>query len=101
MVQEQICSLVGLWLLFVEKASIPKARAGVVYRQSYKRFVIEHFVEDVRNIDWCSVYSADDPEASLAAFINIFMEIVSRHGPMKKFTAKTKIDKWIDSPLKN
>ena len=29
-------------------------------------------------------------EVSLTAFMNIFMEIVDRHAPMKKFTAKAK-----------
>lgn len=60
------------------KAKTPKARAKVVYRRSYKRFAKNHCVEDVRNVDWNGGYTADNPEVSLTAFMNIFMETVKR-----------------------
>ena len=37
------------------------------------------FVENVRNVDWIGVYSADEPEVSLTALMNIFMRTVNRH----------------------
>ena len=64
------------WLLSVERL---KARVKAVYRRSYKRFANEQFVEDVRNMDWNGVYSADDPEVSFIVFMNIFMGIVNKH----------------------
>lgn len=42
------------------KVKIPKARAKVVYRWTYKRSANDQFVEYVRNVDWNGVYSADD-----------------------------------------
>lgn len=54
-----------------------------------KRFLNGHFVEDVSNVDWNDVYSANDPEVSLTAFMDIFIEIVNRYTPMKKSIAKS------------
>lgn len=75
---------------------IPKARVKVVYRRSYKRFLNGHFVEDVSNVDWNDVYSANDPEVSLTAFMDIFIKIVNRYAPMKKSIAKSNIAQWTD-----
>lgn len=59
--------------------------------QSYNRFDNDNFGEDVMNVDQHGVYSADDPEVSLTAFMNVFMQIVNIHAHMKRFTAETQL----------
>lgn len=46
------------------------------------------------------MYAADDPNVSLREFMNVFMNIVNLHTPMKKFTVKSRAASWINEEIK-
>ena len=60
----------------------------IILKRAYKRFIENNFIVDVGKIDWNGVYKADDPEISLNEFMNVFMKIVNKHTPMKKFSSE-------------
>lgn len=82
------------------KFKVPKSGPKVIYKRSYKGFIEDRFLADVGRIDWKGVYAAEDPDISLKEFMNVFMNIVNLHTPMKKFTVKSKSAPWIDEEIK-
>lgn len=85
----------------VRKAKVPKPGPKVIFKRSYKRFNQEQFVQDVKNVCWSEMLSKTDPEVALGIFYEIFLPLVEKHAPLKKFTVENVRSPWLDSELKD
>ena len=52
-------------MAITRKTKIPKCKVNIVHKRMFKKFIPEHFLVDVGDIDWIDVYAAEEPESSL------------------------------------
>lgn len=105
---EHCCSAISVPLGFTDhnlvaisrKTKIPKSGTNVVFKRSLKHFSDSCFLDECQHIDLSDVYTENDPEMALDLFQNIFMKIVNKNAPLRKFTCKSKTAPWIDDHLK-
>ena len=61
-----------------------------------------NFVEDIKNIDWSTVYCQDNPNSAYDNFINNIKKCYEKCFPLWQLSRKRNKDKpWITSGLKN
>jgi hypothetical protein len=70
----------------------------IVYKQSYNRFCIDSYVENVKNICWSEMCNEEHPDTVLEAFMKLHLALTDRH--IKNLTVKTAKSPWIDDELK-
>lgn len=84
----------------VRKTKVPKPGPKVIFERSYKMFNQDNFIEDVKNVRWSNVLSEKDPEKALGKFWEIFMPLVEKHAPLRKFTVRNVRTPWLANELK-
>lgn len=77
-----------------------KETPRIAYSRSYKHFCSEKFVHDFRKLEWLNVLSETNPEIALLKFESIFLPIVEKHAPLKKYTIRKQCCPWRDNELK-
>ncbi len=88
-------------IAYVRKTKVPKAGPKVVFRRSVKSFCVEAFLEDVKNLGWESVLVKQDPDDTLEGFNTLFLQVLEKHAPLRKYTVRSKRSPWLDSELRN
>jgi len=73
---------------------------AVLLKRSYKLFKNDKFIEDVQAICWSDVLAASNPETALFIFNKLFLSLIDKHAPLKKFTVRNKVTPWLDDELK-
>ena len=78
----------------------PKPKANIISTRSYRSFNEASFLSEIEGVDWSIVSQELNPEIAVNKFMNLFMNIVNRHAPVKKFTVKNRPAPWLDSNLR-
>ena len=88
-------------IAYVRKTKVPKSGPRVTLRRSMKHFNEDAFVNGVGNICWESVLGKQDPNDALDEFNRLFLQVLERHAPLRKYNVSSKQSSWLDSELKN
>ncbi len=82
------------------RTKMPKPGPKVIMKRSYKNFDELKFREEVSGLCWSDVLMETNPNSALMKFNNVFMKVVEKHAPMKKFTVRSISTPWLDNELK-
>ena len=80
---------------------VPKPKAKIILTRSYKRFNENAFIDEISRVNWNMVCNVADPEAALDLFMSLFMNVVNKYAPLKKFMVKNKSAPWLDQNLRS
>ena len=69
-------------------------------KRSYKNFIEEDFLREVREISWWEVYASDDVDIAVDIFTKRLTDILDRMAPIKKFQTRTRYAAWVSDELK-
>ena len=69
-------------------------------KRSYKTFVEEDFLRDLRTVDWSEVYQSDDPDTSTEIFTRKFIDVLNLNAPWIVFQQKKHYKPWITENTK-
>lgn len=82
------------------RTKMPKPGPKVIMKRSYKNFDQIKFREEVSGLCWSEVLMETNPDSALMKFNNVFMKVVEKHAPIKKFTVRSINTPWLDNELK-
>lgn len=88
-------------IAIVRKTKLPKPSPKIFFKRVFKNFKVECFVEEVKTLPLSRVQlETKNAEKALDIFNDLFMPVVEKHAPMKKFTACSCRTPWLDNELK-
>lgn len=87
-------------IVIVRNTIVAKMGAKIIFKRSYKMFNQDSFVEEIKNICWSDVLSTNNPRDALTNFDEIFMPLVEKHAPLKKFTVRKARTQWLYEEIK-
>ena len=84
------------------RTKTPKPGLKVIMKRTYENFDQLKVREEVSGLCWSDVLMETNPdsESALMKFNNVFMKVVEKHEPMKKFTVKSISTPRLDNELK-
>ena len=74
---------------YVRFAKNPSVPARMIRRRSYKNFILENFLDDLRKIDCSPVYFCQDVDSATTIFTNLFRNVLNNHAPWIKYQNRT------------
>lgn len=66
----------------------------------YKTFCPDSYVANIRNICQSQVSKLTDPNKALHVFRELLVPVMDKHALIKKLTARSIKDPWVDEELK-
>ena len=85
---------------YTRYTKVPPAPARTMRKRSYKTFVEEDFLRDLRTVDWSEVYQSDDPDTSTEIFTRKFIDVLNLHAPWIVFQQRKHYKPWITENTK-
>ena len=82
-------------LSYTRFAKDPKLPVRTIRRRSYKGFVLQDFLTDLRNVDWTVVYACYEVDAAVETFSLLFKTVLDRHAPFVTFQQRKSFTPWI------
>ena len=73
---------------FTRYCKVPPTPARVIHKRSYKNFILEEYLSDMKNIDWIHVYLARDLDHAVECFTEKVNYVLDKHAPWLKFQKK-------------
>ena len=73
----------------------PPSPAKVVRKRSYKEFIQEDFLSDLREVDWSEVYLCKDVDEATDTLTNKFKFVIDQHAPWVIFQQRKKYAPWL------
>ena len=71
-----------------------------IRKRSYKSFVSENFVEDVKSLQWFDVYATEDVNEAVQLFTSKLTNILDIHAPVKTIQLRKNYAPWLDEQTK-
>ena len=87
-------------LSYIRYSKDPPSPAKIIRKRSYKNFVKEAFIEDMKNVDWSDVYTCKDVDMAAEMFGSKFRFILNNHAPWVKIQARKNFIPWLTSQTK-
>lgn len=78
---------------------IPKRPPRIIVKRSFKNFNCEEFKRDLAASPWELTYLEDNLDHASECFTKLLTEVMNRHAPVRKRTAKACSAPWIDDEL--
>lgn len=88
-------------IIVVRNIKVSRPGPKTILERSYKIFNQDLFVKEVKEICWSEVFAANNPEIALLKFNNLFLPLVEKHAPLKKFTVRNAITPLLDKEIKD
>ena len=78
-----------------------QVRSKTVRKRSYKNFVSDQFLNDLKQADWQEIYGCFDLDNAVDVFISKFRAVLNVHAPWKVFQIRKKHVPWISDETLN
>ena len=82
-------------------SKVPPAPAKTIRKRSYKQFVPERFLNDLKIANWSEVYQNVDVDIAVERFSSIFKNILDIHAPWILFQKRKSYAAWITDKTKD
>ena len=75
-------------------------RPAVIKKRSYKHFVKENFIREIKYTDFRPVLEEDDVDKASELFSDIFKSVLDNHAPTKVFQTRKNYAPWLSEATK-
>ena len=83
----------------IRNCKIPKAKPRIITKRNFKQFDIQGYLHDVFLVDWDRFLLIPDVATAWQYFHTLFMKIVNKHAPIKRFRVKGRDNPWFSNEL--
>ena len=83
----------------IRKFKRPKGEPKIIRVRSFKNFVDDDFLRDLRNSDWSYFLNFTDLDQSCDIFNSIVKTVADKHAPFVTHKIKGKIEAWVTNDL--
>ena len=83
----------------IRKFKRPKGEPKIIRVRSFKNFVDDDFLRDLRNSDWSYFLNFTDLDQSCDIFNSIVTTVADKHAPFVTHKIKGKIEAWVTNDL--
>ena len=73
----------------------PPSPSKTIRRRSYKKFVAQDFLADMRQVDWNDVYSCRDLDLATDIFTRKFRDVLNKHAPWIVYQQRKHFAPWL------
>ena len=70
---------------YIRLTKIPPEPSRTIRKRTYKNFVLEEFLEDLKSVDWSEVLIETDVDMGVEVFTEKFLNVLDLHAPWIKF----------------
>ena len=85
---------------YIRYTKVPPSPARTIKKRSYKNFVLEDFLTEIRSIDWTDLYICRDVDVSAELFTRKFLQVLNSHAPWIQYQQRKHHAPWITSETK-
>ena len=85
---------------YVRYSKGPSVPARTIRRRSFKNFVEEDFLADIRAVDWTEVLATNDLDMAVFIFTEKFKFILNQHAPWIIFQLRKNYSPWLTNETK-
>ena len=85
---------------YVRYSKEPSPPARTIRKRSYKKFVANDFLNDLKQIDWTPVYTEREIDGAVDVFTRLFKEILDLHAPWVSYQERKWYQPWITDETK-
>ena len=78
----------------------PPSPPRVIRKRSYKNFVKDAFIEDLKKVDWTEVYNCKDADTAAEVFGRKFRYVLNIHAPWIRIQARKNFSPWLTDETK-
>ena len=86
---------------YIRYSKDPPSPARIIRKRSYKNFVKEAFIEDLKKVDWEEVYACKDVDTAAEVFSRKFRYILNIHAPWIKIQQRKTFSPWLTEETRN
>ena len=86
---------------YIRYSKEPTVSARTIRKRSYKNFVLNNFLEELRTVDWTPVYSCLDIDNAVYIFTELFKTVLDNHAPWIIFQKRKHYKPWITEETVN
>ena len=79
----------------------PHSPPRTIRKRSYKTYVQEDFLKDLKRVDWTEVYQCEDVDTSTAVLTKKFVDVLNLHAPWTIFQKRKNYSPWITKETKD
>lgn len=83
----------------VRDTKLPKLQPRIIIKRNFKSFCEQAFLHDLYLCDWAKVCLIPDPEMALSYFKLLFLDVINRHAPLRKYRVKGRDNPWFSDQL--
>ena len=80
---------------YVRISKEPTAPAKIIRKRSYKNFIINDFLQDLKSVDWSVVYGCDEVDLAVYVFTRLFIQVLDQHAPLVTYQQRKKYSPWV------
>lgn len=88
-------------IIIIRNTKVSRPGPTVIFKRSYKLFNHQKFTNDVMKICWSEVLVTNNPETALLKIYNLFLPLVEKHEPLRKFAVKNVKTRWLNKEIKD
>ena len=85
---------------YTRLSKVPPEPARTIRKRSYKNFVQEDFLRDMRDVDWSEVYVCQDVDVSTEILTRKIVDVLNIHAPWVVFQKRKYYAPWISKETK-
>ena len=79
---------------------LPPASARTIRKRTYKNFVENDFIDDMKKVDWSDVYQCQDVHLAAEIFSRKFAEVLNHHAPWVIYQERKNYAPWLTDQTK-
>ena len=80
---------------YVRYSKDPPNPSRTVRKRSYKKFIAQDFLDEIRQVDWSDVYSSRDLDIATELMTSKFKEVLNRHAPWTVYQQRKHYAPWL------
>ena len=85
---------------YTRYTKVPPSPARTIRKRSYKNFVQEKFLSDLRAVSWSEVFECADVDLSTEIFTRKFRDVLNLHAPWVVYQQRKHFKPWITQETK-
>ena len=85
---------------YIRYTKIPPEPSRTIRKRSYKNFVLEEFLKDLKAVDWSEVFVNVDVDMAVEVFTTKFLDVLNFHAPWVKFQKRRHYSPWLTKETK-
>ena len=86
---------------YTRYTKVPPAPSRTIRKRSYKKFIKEEFLQQLKQVDWTEVYNCQDVERAAVTFTKKFVHVLNCHAPWIVYQERKHYRPWLTDETKN